>query len=113
MYIPKTMTKKIAQTFYDKEVSILDKKSNVDAEGGVTSKGYDVIGTFKGNVNFSNCKQIQEEYGLDYNIDVSITTDYNLLKINDIIKYLDVIYNVTDVLLSDSHILIVATKWRQ
>lgn len=107
------MTKKIAQTFYDKEVSILDKKSNVDAEGGVTSKGYDVIGTFKGNVNFSNCKQIQEEYGLDYNIDVSITTDYNLLKINDIIKYLDVIYNVTDVLLSDSHILIVATKWRQ
>ena len=107
------MTKKITQTFYDKEVSILDKKSNVDAEGGVTSKGYDVIGTFKGNVNFSNCKQIQEEYGLDYNIDVSITTDYNLLKINDIIKYLDVIYNVTDVLLSDSHILIVATKWRQ
>jgi len=113
LYIPKTMTKKIAQTFYDKEVSILDKKSNVDAEGGVTSKGYDVIGTFKGNVNFSNCKQIQEEYGLDYNIDVSITTDYNLLKINDIIKYLDVIYNVTDVLPSDSHILIVATKWRQ
>ena len=113
MYIPKTMTKKIAQTFYDKTVSVLDKKSNIDAEGGVTSKGYEEIDTFKGNVNFSNCKQIQEEYGLDYNIDVSITTDYNLLKINDIIKYQEVIYNVTDILPSDSHVLIVATKWRQ
>ena len=71
------------------------------------------LDTFKGNVNFSNCKQIQEEYGLDYNIDVSITTDYNLLKINDIIKYREIIYNVTDILSSDSHLLVVATKWRQ
>lgn len=113
MYIPKSMTKQIAKTFYDKEVSVLAKQSNIDAEGGVTSKGYDVIDTFKGNVNFSNCKQIQEEYGLDYNIDVSITTDYNLLKINDIIKYQEIIYNVTDILPSDSHLLVVATKWRQ
>ena len=107
------MKQQIAKTFYDKEVFMLDKKTNIDAEGGVTSKGYDVIDTFKGNVNFSNCKQIQEEYGLDYNIDVSITTDYNLLNINDMIKYQDIIYNVTDILPSDSHILIVATKWRQ
>ena len=113
MYIPKTMTKKIAQTFYDKTVEVLVKNTTIDAEGGVNSKGYDVLETFKGNVNFSNCKQIQEEYGLDYNIDVSITTDYNLLKINDIIKYQEVIYNVTDILPSDSHVLIVATKWRQ
>lgn len=112
MYIPKTMKKKIAKTFYDKTVEILSKETSIDAEGGVTSKGLNVIDTFKGNVSFSNCKQIQEDYGLDYNIDISITTD-KLLKMNDIIKYLDVIYNVTDVLTSDSHILIVATKWRQ
>lgn len=113
MYIPKTMTKKIANAFYDKTVEILEKTSNIDAEGGVTSKGYDVKDSFNGNVSFSNCKQIQEEYGLDYNIDISVTTDYKLLEINDIIKYQDVIYNVTDILPSDSHILIVATKWRQ
>ena len=106
------MKKKIAKTFYDKTVEILSKETSIDAEGGVTSKGLNVIDTFKGNVSFSNCKQIQEDYGLDYNIDISITTD-KLLKMNDIIKYLDVIYNVTDVLTSDSHILIVATKWRQ
>lgn len=113
MYIPKNMMKQIAKVFYDKEVSILVKTTTIDAEGGVNTKGYDVIDTFKGNVNFSNCKQIQEEYGLDYNIDVSITTDYKLLKINDIIKYQEIIYNVTDILPSDSHLLVVATKWRQ
>lgn len=113
MYIPKSMMKQIAKTFYDKEVLILEKIDSIDAEGGVNSKGYEVLDNFKGNVNFSNCKQIQEEYGLDYNIDVSITTNYKLLEINDIIKYQEVIYKVTDILPSDSHILIVATIWRQ
>lgn len=107
------MRTKIASVFYDKEVEVLEKATTIDAEGGVNTKGLQSKDNFKGNVSFSNCKKIQEEYGLDYNIDISITTDYNLLKINDIIKYLDVIYNVTDVLSSDSHILVVATKWRQ
>lgn len=107
------MRTKIASVFYDKEVEVLEKATTIDAEGGVNTKGLQSKDNFKGNVSFSNCKKIQEEYGLDYNIDISITTDYNLLKINDIIKYLDVIYNVTDVLFSDSHILVVATKWRQ
>ena len=107
------MKKLIASNFYDKTVEVLVSRTNIDAEGGVNKKGYDVLETFKGNVNFSNCKQIQEDYGLDYEIDVSITTNYNLLKINDIIKYQDVIYNITDILTSDSHTLIVAKKWRQ
>ena len=77
--------KQIARTFYDKEVSVLVSTSTIDAEGGVNVKGYDVLDKFNGNVNFSNSKKIQEEYGLDYNIDISITTNYNALKINDII----------------------------
>lgn len=114
MYIPKQMTKEIAKVFYDKTVEIVEQATTVDAEGGVNTKGYEVVNNFKGNVNFSNCKQIQEEYGLDYNIDVSITTYSNVeVNIGDIIKYNGVFYNVTDVLPSDSHILVVATKWRQ
>lgn len=107
------MITKIANTFYDKEVYLLDKSTTVDAEGGVTSKGLTVKDTFKANVSFTNCKQIQEDYGLDYNIDISITTNVDIVSINDIIKYNDVIYNVTDVIKCDSHILMVATKWRQ
>lgn len=114
MYIPNQMNKKIANAFYDKEVFRLTTKNNFDAEGGLISKGFDVEYTFKGNVSFSNCKTIQEEYGLDYNIDISITSFVNTdIAMNDIIKYNDIIYKVTDVLRSDSHILIVATKWRQ
>lgn len=111
MYIPKTMTNKIAQVFYDKTVSVLINKTTIDAEGGVNYLGYDVIDNFKGNVNFSNCKQIQEEYGLDYRIDVSITTNYESLKNNDLIKYDNVTYKVTDIIKNDSHYLVVATKW--
>ena len=113
MYIPQIMKTKIANIFYDKSVDVLTSEVNMDAEGGVNNKGYDVRDTFKGNVNFSNCKQIQEDYGLDYNIDVSITTNYNGLKLNDLIKYKDVIYKVTDIKVSDSHILVIATVWRQ
>lgn len=113
MYIPKTMTNKIAKVFYDKEVDVLMSNLSTDAEGGVIYKGYEVKDTFKGNVNISNCKKIQEEYGLDYNVDISITTNYNLINHNDLIRFNDQVYNVTDVLPNDSHILIVATKWRQ
>lgn len=113
MYIPKAMKNKIASVFYDKTVEVLATKTITDAEGGVNYNGLEVIDTFNGNVNFSNCKKIQEEYGLDYSIDISITTNNNTIKINDIIKYCGVVYNVKEVLSSDSHLLIVATKWRQ
>ena len=125
MYIPKTMKQKMSDVFYDKTISVLDNEIIVDAEGGVTYKGItginassgnnsNIIDTFNGNVSFSNCKKIQEEYGLSYDINIAITTSTDVnISINDIIKYNDVIYNVTDVLPSDSHILIVAVKWQQ
>lgn len=108
------MTDKIASTFYDKTVSVMSTNTIKDAEGGVIYKGLAVIDSFNGNVSFANCKKIQEEYGLDYEIDISITASVDTnVGINSIIQYEGVTYNVTDVLLSDSHILIVATKWRQ
>ena len=113
MYIPKTMTRAIANAFYDKTVEVMSGNTITDAEGGVNYRGLAVVDSFKGNVSFSNCKKIQEEYGLDYEIDISITTDYELITHNQLIKYNNVIYNVNDVLPSDSHFLIVATKWRQ
>lgn len=114
MYIPNQMKTKIANAFYDKTVNVMSNQKVTDAEGGVTYKGLAVVSNFKGNVSFSNCKSIQEEYGLDYEIDIAITThvDTNVV-INDIIQYDSITYKVTDILSSDSHILIVATKWRQ
>lgn len=113
MYIPKTMSKAIAENFYDKTISKLVKNIITDEEGGVVSKGYNTISDFKGNASFSNCKEIQEQYGLDYEIDISITTSVDTeIEIDDIIKYNNITFKVTDVLVSDSHKLVVATKWQ-
>ena len=114
MYIPKQMKNSISKIFYDKTVSIMTREVTVDAEGGVNDKGLQISSNFKGNVSFSNCKQIQEDYGLDYEINIAITTSTEeIVAINDIIQYENVIYKVTDVLPSDSHKLVVAVIWRQ
>ena len=49
---------------------------------------YPVLESFKANVNFANCGKIQEEYGLDYLINIAITTNTDVnVNINDIIRY--------------------------
>ena len=108
------MKNKIAEVFYDKEVLILNYTDSIDAEGGVKHSAGTVKDTFKGNVNFSKCKQIREEYGLDYDIDINITTSNTIeVKMNDIIQYDNICYIITDLFIFDSHILLVGNKWRQ
>ena len=112
MFIPKTMKTAIAKAFYDKEIHLLDRRTETDAEGGVKTNGYAVRTTFKGNVNFSNCEKIQEDYGLDYKVNVSITTDYDGVSINDILSYNTVLYEVKGLYTRDSHTLVLGTIWR-
>ena len=90
----------------------MDGRTELDAEGGVTTTGYTVKGSFKGNVNFSNCEKIQEEYGLDYKVNISITTDYTSLSKSDIIAYDTVLYEVKGIYPRDSHTLVLGAIWR-
>lgn len=106
------MKTEIAKAFYDKEVYLIDKRTEMDAEGGVTTKGYTVKESFKGNVNFSNCEKIQEEYGLDYKIDVSLTTNFTGLKKDDIFAHNKLLYTVKGIYPRDSHNLILGALWR-
>ena len=112
MYIPKTMKTAIANAFYDKEIHLMNKAVEKDAEGGVKTNGYTVADTFKGNVNFSNCEKIQEDYGLDYKVNISITTDYLGLSKNDIIAYDKALYEVKGIYVRDSHLLVLGALWR-
>lgn len=112
MFIPRQMKTEIAKTFYDKEIHLMNKRTETDAEGGVKTNGYSVVDVFNGNVNFSNCEKIQEEYGLDYKINISITTDYTKLKKDDIFTYDKVLYEVKGIFMRDSHLLIVGANWR-
>lgn len=102
----------IAKAFYDKEIHLMNMSTEIDSEGGVKTKGYTVADVFKGNVNFSNCEKIQEEYGLDYKINITITTDYTALKKDDILFYNKTLYEVKGIYPKDSHVLILGAKWR-
>ena len=113
MFIPQTMKTAIAKTFYDKEIHLMDKRTEKDAEGGVKTLGYSVKETFKGNVNFSNCEKIQEDYGLDYKVNISITTDYTGVTKGDILGYGDDLFEVKGLYTRDSHTLILGAIWRK
>ena len=112
MFIPETMKTEIAKAFYDKEIHLMNKRVTKDAEGGVKTDGYSVVDVFKGNVNFSNCEKIQEEYGLDYKVDLTITTHYTNLKIDNILSYNKVLYEVKGIYPKDSHTLVICSKCR-
>ena len=106
------MKQEIAKAFYDKEIHLMNKSVEKDAEGGVKTKGYTVKDSFKGNVNFSNCEKIQEEYGLDYKVNITITTDYTGLEKDNILSYDKVLYEVKGIYIRDSHLLVLGAIWR-
>lgn len=112
MFIPRQMKTEIAKTFYDKEIRLMNKRTETDAEGGVRTSGYSVGSAFKGNFNFSNCEKIQEEYGLDYKVNISVTTHYTGLKKDDIFAYNGVLYEVKGIFIRDSHLLVLGANWR-
>lgn len=140
MYIPRIMKKQMAKYFYDKGILVLNKTTSRDAEGGLHTTTGNVSYKFYGNVSFSNFGKIQEDYGLDYNIDISITaspetfedkvylgdtelvyerdkiyiknTNDILLGLNDIISYGGKEYRVSNIIPFDSHILVLG-QWER
>ena len=140
MYIPKIMKTKIAKYFYDKGILVMTKTVTRDSEGGLKTGSNKVNYKFYGNVNFSNFGAIQEQYGLDYKIDISITaspenfedkvyledaelvyesdriyirqTGDIVLGLDDIISYGGKEYRVMNIIPTDSHILIIG-QWQR
>lgn len=112
LFIPRQMKQEIAKTFYDKEIHLLNRRTEMDAEGGVKNASYSIKDVFKGNVNFTNCEKIQEDYGLDYKIDITISTDYKELNVDDILTYDKVLYEVKGIYKNDSHWLVLGSKWQ-
>ena len=114
MNIPENFKKAISDVFYDKKIDILSKKTEFDEEGDYRTESSTRIGEFDGNVSFSNFKAIKEEYGLEYEIDIAITTSLvnkEKLNIGNLISYNDFIYEITDKFERDSHLMIVGAKW--
>ena len=109
LYIPETMKKAISSRFYDKEVKLVRITKNKDEEGGLVWSNPTIIGSFKANVNFNDFRKIQKQYGLDYDINIVLTTDTSVnINVNNTIFYNSKYYSVRDVFVRDSHKTIIA-----
>lgn len=114
MYIPKTFKRAIEKTFYDKSIFILDKTATRDVEGDYIEESTNKVDEFIGNVSFSNFKEIKEEYGLEYDIGVVISTllkNKDKINLSTLISYNDIIYEITDKFERDSHLLLIGSVW--
>lgn len=114
MYIPQTFNKAIEKTFYDKSISILNKITTRDAEGDYIIEKSDKVYNFMGNVSFSNFKAIKEEYGLENDIGIVITTSLkhkDKINLSTLISYNDITYEITDKIENDSHLMLVGAIW--
>lgn len=111
MLIPSNFTDAIAEAFYDKTVSVLGVVETTEADGAKHKTHGAPVGTFKGNARLMNFKSVQKEFGIDYQIDITITCDVSTtVVVGDIIEFNGVKYDVTDRLPFDSHSMIVGVK---
>jgi hypothetical protein len=108
--IPNSFKTKIADTFYDKEITLKSYSEVVDDEGWADAKASTEVKTFDGNVRFDNLAQIQEDFGLDEDVDIIITTDEEL-ELGNVIEYGGIEYRVISAIPYDSHNLIAGMKW--
>ena len=111
MLLPANFNSLIADNFYDKVVSIVEK-STEDTDGWVSETGTAVVSTFKGNVQFNKLANIQAELGLTELVDVAITCSKDEAIVRgDLFSYDDVTYKASAVIPFDSHLKIVGSKW--
>ena len=102
----------IAKAFYDKTITVLESTMTKDAEGGVVRGRPTEAGDFKGNVRFTDLGIVMSDLGLTESIDICITCPLETeIKLNSLVRYSDVDYQVTNIVPSDSHLTITGKKW--
>lgn len=110
MKITDSFTEAIKNTFYDKELTVMVKKSTKDTFGEIIVTV--TMGTVKihGNVRQSNLQEIREDYGIHEDIDIAITTNDNVV-LGSILNYEGKNYRITSSRQFDSHNLLVGQEW--
>lgn len=111
MLLPADFASTVADTFYDKEVTLLDKTTTT-VDGWVEQTGT-AGSTFKANVQFNNLGAVQTELGLSEQIDVVLTCATSVsLAVDGLFSYNGVTYKAAAVVPYDSHLKIVGSKWQ-
>ena len=107
MLLPSNFQQKVADTFYDKTITILDIPKAIDSDGGIIKGSETTKSTFLGNVRFNTLGTLQSEVGLTIDADITITCALNTeVALDDIISYSQRRYVVNNILPSDSHLTI-------
>ena len=107
MLLPDNFENEISSRFYDKEITVLETRERIEADGGVIREDNVVKTTFLGNVRFNAQDLLQSEVGLTIDADITITcAKATNVALNDIRLYLGKKYKVNNLLPSDSHLTI-------
>jgi hypothetical protein len=112
MKIPDNFKSQIAVKFYDKEIVIYDVSDSKDdhywARKSHTTK---VTGSFFGNINFSKLDRVAQDYGIEEQIDATITTS-EAIENDTIIGYIGRQYKVIRSIPFDTHYLLIAQLFK-
>lgn len=112
MLFPESANKAIAKAFYDKRIEVLTDTVEQDKEGGIVRKGQAVKAEFFGNVKFNDLGEAVSELGLSESIDICVTCAVDSpISLNDMFRYDSRIYAATNVIPSDSHLMITGKLW--
>ena len=107
MLLPDGFEQEISSRFYDKEITVLETRETVEADGGVIREDNVIKTTFLGNVRFNAQEILQSEIGLRLDADITITcANETNVALNDFVLYLGKKYRVNNLLPSDSHLTI-------
>lgn len=110
MNIPDGFKDNIAKHFFDKTITLYTTEETVDSEGWATMEETATATTVKGNVNFNNLEVVRQDYGIEEEIDITITL-HDDIGVNTVVKYDDVLYKIVKAIPRDSHNLLVGKKW--
>ena len=107
MLLPDNFESEISSHFYDKEITVLETRETIEADGGAIREDNVIKTTFLGNVRFNAQDLLQSEVGLTIDADITITCrNETNVSLNDCLVYLGKRYKVNNLLPSDSHLTI-------
>lgn len=109
MKIPQDFKTNIANTFYDKTISLYNVASTTEADGW-TRQDTTLVKTFAGNCRFDKLDQIQKDYGLEEQIDIVIST-HEAVNAGQVVGYNSNLFKITKAIPFDSHYLLMGSEW--
>lgn len=110
MLLPDKVSETFAKAFYDKPIQILGIEVIKETDGGIVKRD-SIKSELLGNVRFNNFGISKNEIGNIVDADITITCMPDVdIQIDDRLKYRDVIYGVSEILRSDSHLTIIGIK---